>query len=114
MPHDGIVINMGIAETFKVLSDPQRREILEILKIGRRSAGELAQMLDISAPAMSYHLRLLKGAELVLECKEKNFIFYELNITVFEEIVLWIESLTAVSDTSKHAGESCERGNKDE
>lgn len=85
---------MGIAETFKVLSDPQRREILEILKSGRRSAGDLASELGISAQAMSYHLRLLKGAELVLEYKEKNYIYYEMNASVFDEIVLWVQQFS--------------------
>lgn len=82
---------MGIAETFKVLSDPQRRDILMILKNGRQNAGELATKLDISAQAMSYHLRLLKNAELVIEYKEKNFVYYEMNASVFEEIVLWVK-----------------------
>lgn len=82
---------MGIAETFKVLSDPQRRDILMILKNGRQNAGELAAKLDISAQAMSYHLRLLKNAELVIEYKEKNFVYYEMNASVFEEIVLWVK-----------------------
>lgn len=85
---------MGIAETFKVLSDPQRREILEILKSGRQSAGELATRLDISAQAMSYHLRLLKNAELVVEYREKNYIYYEMNTSVFEEIVLWVRGFS--------------------
>ena len=94
---------MGIAETFKVLADPQRREILEILKSGRQSAGDLAAGLGISAPAMSYHLRLLKGAELVLEYREKNFVYYELNATVFDEIVLWVRQF-AGSETMGGAG----------
>lgn len=85
---------LGIAETFKVLADPQRREILEILKKGRKNAGELAEMLNISAPALSYHLRLLKNAELILEYKDKNFIYYEMNATVFDEIMLWFRQFT--------------------
>lgn len=80
---------MGVADTFKVLSDPQRREILTILKDGRHSAGELADRLNITPPAMSYHLKLLKNAELVLEYKEKNFVFYELNTSVFDDLILW-------------------------
>lgn len=85
---------LGIAETFKVLADPQRREILEILKKGRKNAGELAEMLNISAPALSYHLRLLKNAELILEYKDKNFIYFEMNATVFDEIMLWFRQFT--------------------
>lgn len=93
---------MGIAETFKVLSDPQRREILEILKSGRQSAGELAARLGISAPAMSYHLRLLKGAELVLEYKEKNFVYYEMNASVFDEIVLWVQQFSGAGEENRN------------
>lgn len=85
---------MGIAETFKALSDPQRRELLNILKKGRRNAGELAEMLDISPPALSYHLRLLKSADLVMEYKESNFVFYELNASVFQELMLWAGQFT--------------------
>ncbi len=92
---------MGIAETFKVLADPQRRQILEILKKGRQNAGELAERLDISAPALSYHLRLLKGADLILEYKEKNYVFYELNATVFDEIMLWFRQFTKATAEDK-------------
>lgn len=104
---------MGIAETFKVLSDPQRREILEILKKGRRNAGELAEELNISAPAMSYHLRLLKGAELILEYKEKNFVYYEMNASVFDEIMLWIRGFTS-SEASPGKADSKNTGKDDE
>lgn len=82
---------MGLAETFKCLSDPQRRDILSILKEGRKSAGELAEKLDITPQAMSYHLKLLKQAELVVEFHEKNFIYYELNTTVFTDMLMWIK-----------------------
>lgn len=82
---------MGLAETFKCLSDPQRRDILSILKEGRKSAGELAERLDITPQAMSYHLKLLKQAELVVEFREKNFIYYELNTTVFTDMLMWIK-----------------------
>lgn len=82
---------MGLAETFKCLSDPQRRDILSILKEGRKSAGELAEKLDITPQAMSYHLKLLKQAELIMEFREKNFIYYELNTTVFTDMLIWIK-----------------------
>lgn len=95
---------MGIAETFKVLSDPQRREILEILKSGRQSAGELAVKLGVSAQAMSYHLRLLKNAELVLEYKEKNFVYYEMNASVFDEIVLWVRQFAGTEEEEHQDG----------
>lgn len=75
---------------FKVLSDKQRRDILEMLKDGRLSAGEIAERLEVTPAALSYHLRLLKGAGLVLEYREKNFIFYEINASVLEELILWV------------------------
>lgn len=80
---------MGEFNIFKVLSDKQRRDILEMLKDGRLSAGEIAERLSVTPAALSYHLRLLKGADLVLEYREKNFIYYEINTTVFAEIIMW-------------------------
>ncbi len=82
---------MGLAETFKALSDPQRREILTMLREGRLNAGEISEKLGVTPAALSYHLKLLKSAELVLEYKEKNFIYYELNITLFDEVVMWMK-----------------------
>ena len=82
---------MGLAETFKALSDPQRRELLTVLREGRMNAGELAEKLNITPAALSYHLKLLKKADLVMEYKEKNFIFYELNTSVFDEMILWMK-----------------------
>ncbi len=74
---------------FKVLSDKQRRDILEMLREGRLSAGEIAERLSVTPAALSYHLKLLRGADLVMEYREKNFIYYEINTSVFEEIILW-------------------------
>ena len=82
---------MGESSIFKVLSDPQRRDILVMLREGRMSAGEIAEKLGVSLPSLSYHLRLLKGAELVTEYKEKNFVYYELNTSVLQELILWVE-----------------------
>ncbi|MBR2177014.1 MAG: winged helix-turn-helix transcriptional regulator [Clostridia bacterium] len=82
---------MALAETFKAISDPQRREILIMLRDSRMNAGEIAEKLNISPPALSYHLRLLKKAELVMEYKEKNFIYYELNTSIFDEIIIWMK-----------------------
>lgn len=82
---------MGLAETFKALSDSQRREILEILKTGRQNAGEIAIKLNCTPAALSYHLKLLKQADLIVEYKEKNFIYYELNTSVFDEMILWMK-----------------------
>ena len=82
---------MGIAETFKALSDPQRRKLLTMLRDGRMNAGEIAEKLNITPAALSYHLKLLKKAELVMEYKEKNFVYYELNTTVFDEMIIWMK-----------------------
>ena len=82
---------MGEYNIFKVLADEQRREILIMLKNGRMSAGEIAEELNITPAALSYHLKQLKGADLVMEYKQKNFIYYEINATVFEELILWIK-----------------------
>ena len=84
---------MSFAETFKALSDPVRREILELLKNGRLSAGEIAGRFDMTQATVSYHLKILKQADLVRETREKNFIFYELNLTVLEEIMVWLSDL---------------------
>ena len=81
---------MGFAETFKALADSNRREILTMLKSGRMSAGEIASKFNMTNATISYHLSQLKKADLITETKEKNFIYYELNISVFEEIMLWI------------------------
>ncbi len=76
---------------FKVLSDSQRREILLMLREGRLSAGEIAERLNITPAALSYHLRLLKGADLVMEYKSKNFVYYEVNTSVFDELIMWVQ-----------------------
>ena len=81
---------MGFAETFKALGDPVRREILVMLKSGRMSAGDLASKFDLTQASVSYHLSQLKKAELITEEKYKNYIYYELNTRVFEEVVLWL------------------------
>lgn len=81
---------MGFPETFKALADPVRRDVLVLLKEGRRSAGEIGERFDMTGPTISYHLAQLKKAGLVFESKYKNFIYYELNITVFEEVMLWL------------------------
>ena len=84
---------MGFAETFKALSDPARREILELLKSGRMSAGEIAGHFDMTLATVSYHLKIIKQAVLIRETREKNFIFYELNLTVLEELMVWLSDL---------------------
>lgn len=81
---------MSESNIFKVLSDKQRRDILVMLKDGRMNAGEIAEKLDITPAALSYHLKLLKSADLVMEYKSKNYIYYEINTTVFDEFILWV------------------------
>jgi len=85
---------MGFAETFKALSDPVRREILELLKKKRLSAGEIGSHFDMTGATISYHLSILKKADLVRETKQKNFIYYDLNTSVVEEVMLWLSGLT--------------------
>lgn len=81
---------MGFAETFKALSDPVRRDILVMLREGKMSAGEIAKNFEMTGATVSYHLSQLKKAGLVYESKYKNYIYYELNVSVFEELMLWI------------------------
>ena len=84
---------MGFAETFKALSDPARREILMLLRDGRLSAGEIAGRFEMTGATISYYLGVLKKAELVREIRQKNFIYYELNASVVEEVMLWLSAL---------------------
>ena len=84
---------MGFEQTFKALADPARREILSVLKRGKLSAGEICSHFDMTGAAVSYHLNILKKADLISESKYKNFIYYELNTTVLDEMILWFETL---------------------
>ena len=84
---------MGFAETFKALSDPVRREILLLLRNGRLSAGEIGSHFDMTGATISYHLGILRKADLVFETREKNYIYYELNTSVVEEVMLWLSQL---------------------
>ena len=84
---------MSFAETFKALSDPVRREILQLLKQGRLSAGEIASTLAMTGATISYHLSILKKADLIFETREGTYIYYELNTSVLEEIMLWLSEL---------------------
>jgi DNA-binding transcriptional ArsR family regulator len=84
---------VGIQHTLKALSDPTRREILELLKSGRRSAGEIAEKFPVSGAAISRHLSVLKEADLIWDTREGKFIFYELNTSVLEEVMLWLTGL---------------------
>ena len=84
---------MGLQQTLKALADPTRREILNLLKGGRKSAGEISDHFDITAAAISRHLSLLKEADLIEDTRESKYIFYTLNASVLEEILLWITDL---------------------
>ena len=89
---------MGFSETMKALSDPARREILNMLKAGRMTAGEIGSRFDMTGATVSYHLSQLKKAGLIFESREKNFIYYSLNASVLEEVLLWIQSLKGVDE----------------
>lgn len=80
---------MSLKETFKALSDPVRRDILELLKAGSMRAGDIAAQFQLGQATISYHLSLLKQAGLIRERREKNYIYYQLNASVFEELLLW-------------------------
>ena len=84
---------MGIQNTLKALSDPSRREILELLRSGRLSAGEIAEKFPVSSAAVSKHLSVLKDADLIRDAREGKFIFYELNTSVLEDVMLWLVTL---------------------
>ena len=84
---------MGIQNTLKALSDPIRRGILELLKSGRLSAGEIAEKFPVSTAGVSKHLSVLKEADLIRDAREGKFIFYELNTSVLEEVMLWLTGL---------------------
>ena len=89
---------MGLHDTMRALSDPTRREILQTLKRGTMSAGDLAAKFDMSAAAVSRHLAVLKEAELVRDKREGKFIYYTLNASVLEEILLWVKDLRGDDD----------------
>ena len=89
---------MGFAETFKALSDPARRDILTLLKKGSLSAGDIGSHFDMTGATISYHLSILKKADLVFENKQKNFIYYELNTSLVEEVMLWLADLKGGND----------------
>ena len=89
---------MAFADTFKALSDPVRRDILTMLKNGRMSAGEIGSNFDMTGATVSYHLNILKKADLVFEEKEKNFVYYSLNTSIVEEVMVWLSSLRGDDD----------------
>jgi len=84
---------LGLQQTLKALADPIRREILNLLKSGRMSAGEITSHFPVTAASISRHLSVLKEADLVRDTREGQFIYYELNASVLEEIMLWLTDL---------------------
>ena len=84
---------MGMHTTLKALADPTRREILELLKDRRLSAGEIVEHFSVTGPSISRHLSILKEADLIRGTREGKFIYYDLNTSVLEEIMLWITQL---------------------
>ena len=113
---------MGFEKTFKALADPARREILSVLKSGKLSAGEICSHFDMTGAAVSYHLNILKQADLISESKYKNFIYYELNTTVLDEMILWIgnlkgdnanEKILKANDDTVYNGADPDSGNSD-
>ena len=84
---------MGLQKTLRALADPIRREILDMLRGGRMSAGEITEHFDVTAAAISRHLSVLKEADLIRDTREGKFIYYDLNASVLEEIMIWIAEL---------------------
>ena len=84
---------MGLQKTLRALADPIRREILDLLRGGRMSAGEITEHFDVTAAAISRHLSVLKEADLIRDTREGKFIYYDLNASVLDEILIWIAEL---------------------
>ena len=84
---------MSLQNTLKALSDPIRREILNLLKAGRLSAGDIADHFPVTGASVSRHLSVLKDADLIRDTREGKFIYYDLNASVLEEIMLWVKDL---------------------
>ncbi|MBE6775046.1 MAG: winged helix-turn-helix transcriptional regulator [Ruminococcaceae bacterium] len=91
---------MGLQNTLKALSDPTRREILNLLKKGKMSAGDIVEKFPVSGAAISRHLSVLREADLIRDERNGKFIYYELNASVLEEIMLWITDLKGDGDNA--------------
>lgn len=89
---------MSLQNTLKAISDPTRREILALLKSRRLSAGEIADHFPVTAASISRHLSVLKDADLIRDTREGKYIYYDLNVTVLEEVMLWIANLRGEGD----------------
>lgn len=96
---------MSFNETMRALSDPTRRAILNLLRSGSRTAGEIAGNFDMTGATVSHHLSQLKKADLIRESRQKNFIYYSLNASVLEEVLMWLNSLKGEQEDEKKQGE---------
>lgn len=92
---------MGLQETMRALADPTRREILNMLKAGRMAAGEIADRFPVTGASISRHLSVLRDAGLIRDCREGKFIYYELNASVLEELMLWVTDLRGGNENDK-------------
>lgn len=91
---------MALQNTLKALADPIRREILNMLKQGRMSAGDITDRFDVTGASISRHLSVLKDADLIRDTREGKYIYYELNASVLEEIMLWVSDLKGDSNNA--------------
>ena len=94
---------MGLQQTLRALADPIRREILNLLKSGRMSAGDIVDHFDVTGASISRHLSVLKDADLIRDTREGKFIFYELNVSVLEETMLWIADLKGDNNNERNS-----------
>ncbi len=92
---------MSLQETMRALADPTRREILNMLKSGRMAAGEIADRFPVTGASVSRHLSVLRDAGLIRDCREGKFIYYELNASVLEELMLWVTDLRGGIENDK-------------
>lgn len=90
-----------MSDTLKAIADPVRRKILEQLKNGKKTAGDISNNFNLTGATVSYHLSILKKSGLIIETKYKKYIFYELNISIFEEVLLWIKNLGGEKNEKK-------------
>ncbi len=92
---------MSLQATLRALADPIRREILNLLKQGRLSAGEIGEHFPVTGASISRHLSVLKDADLIRDAREGKFIYYDLNASVLEEILLWVSDLKGVNGNAE-------------
>lgn len=95
------MIHHGINEILSALADDNRRKILNILQQHKINSGDLAKEMNMSPQALSYHLSKLKKADLIYESKYKNFIFYELNLSILDEAIMWLSDLKGEQQNEK-------------